>query len=84
MRFHLILKNRKPIFADCFIFAAFTCLNIDIYFFVFSFPSTEDTISSKDEERTFKDQHQENEEKGISTSSTTGHKSIFGGPRKIG
>lgn len=43
-----------------------------------------DTISSKDEERTFKDQHQENEEKGISTSSITGHKSIFGGPRKIG
>ncbi|XP_072213232.1 synaptotagmin-like protein 5 isoform X2 [Excalfactoria chinensis] len=43
-----------------------------------------DTISSKDEERTFKDQHQQNEEKGISTSSITGHKSIFGGPRKIG
>ncbi|POI35812.1 hypothetical protein CIB84_000437, partial [Bambusicola thoracicus] len=43
-----------------------------------------DTVSSKDEERTFKDQHHENEEKGISTSSITGHKSIFGGPRKIG
>uniref|UniRef100_A0A8C2U4I7 Synaptotagmin-like protein 5 n=1 Tax=Coturnix japonica TaxID=93934 RepID=A0A8C2U4I7_COTJA len=43
-----------------------------------------DTISSKDEERTFKDQHPENEEKGISTSSISGHKSIFGGPRKIG
>ncbi|XP_021263530.1 synaptotagmin-like protein 5 isoform X3 [Numida meleagris] len=43
-----------------------------------------DTISSKEEERTFKDQHQENEEKEVSTSSITGHKSIFGGPRKIG
>ncbi|XP_042666666.1 synaptotagmin-like protein 5 [Centrocercus urophasianus] len=43
-----------------------------------------DTISSKAGERTFKDQHQENEEKEISTSSLTGHKSIFGKPRKIG
>lgn len=45
-----------------------------------------DTVSSKDEERTFTDQPQENEEKGpdISTSSVTGHKSVFGGPRKIG
>ncbi|XP_040386670.1 synaptotagmin-like protein 5 isoform X2 [Cygnus olor] len=45
-----------------------------------------DTVSSKDEERTFTDQPQENEEKGpdISTSSITGHKSVFGGPRKIG
>nr|XP_027304814.1 synaptotagmin-like protein 5 isoform X1 [Anas platyrhynchos]XP_027304815.1 synaptotagmin-like protein 5 isoform X1 [Anas platyrhynchos]XP_027304816.1 synaptotagmin-like protein 5 isoform X1 [Anas platyrhynchos]XP_038026691.1 synaptotagmin-like protein 5 isoform X1 [Anas platyrhynchos] len=45
-----------------------------------------DTVSSKDEERTFADQPQENEEKGpdISTSSVTGHKSVFGGHRKIG
>ncbi|KAM9203575.1 synaptotagmin-like protein 5 [Mergus octosetaceus] len=45
-----------------------------------------DTVSSKDEERTFTDQPQENEEKGpdISTSSVTGHKSVFGGHRKIG
>ncbi|OXB79731.1 UNVERIFIED_CONTAM: hypothetical protein H355_010199 [Colinus virginianus] len=43
-----------------------------------------DKISSKDEERTFKDEHQESEEKEELTSSVTGHKSIFGGPRKIG
>ncbi|OXB68704.1 hypothetical protein ASZ78_010296 [Callipepla squamata] len=43
-----------------------------------------DKISSKDEERTFKDEHQESEEKEVLTSSVTGHKSIFGGPRKIG
>ncbi|XP_065597641.1 synaptotagmin-like protein 5 [Cyrtonyx montezumae] len=43
-----------------------------------------DKISSKDEERTCKDEHQESEEKEVSTSSVTGHKSIFGGPRKIG
>nr|XP_009684608.1 PREDICTED: synaptotagmin-like protein 5 isoform X2 [Struthio camelus australis] len=45
-----------------------------------------DTVSSKDEGRVFKDHPQENAEKGpdISTSSTSGHKSIFSGPRKIG
>ncbi|XP_063199862.1 synaptotagmin-like protein 5 isoform X4 [Chroicocephalus ridibundus] len=45
-----------------------------------------DTVSSKDEGRTFKDQPQENEERrpDVSVSSTTGHKSIFGGPRRIG
>ncbi|KAM6146750.1 synaptotagmin-like protein 5 [Phoenicopterus ruber ruber] len=45
-----------------------------------------DTVSSKDEGRTFKDQPPENEEKmpDVSVSSTTGHKSIFSGPRKIG
>lgn len=45
-----------------------------------------DTVSSKDEGRTFKDQPQENEEKrpDVSVSSTTVHKSIFGGHRKIG
>uniref|UniRef100_A0A8C3KHT1 Synaptotagmin-like protein 5 n=1 Tax=Calidris pygmaea TaxID=425635 RepID=A0A8C3KHT1_9CHAR len=45
-----------------------------------------DTVSSKEERRTFKDQPQENEEKrpDVPVSSTTGHKSIFGGPRKIG
>lgn len=65
--------------------AAFICANIDFILFFISL-STEDTISSKDEERTFTDQSQENEEKGpdISTSSVTGHKSVFGGHRKIG
>ncbi|XP_037234343.1 synaptotagmin-like protein 5 [Falco rusticolus] len=45
-----------------------------------------DTVSSKDEGRTFKDQPQENEEKRPdgSVCSTNGHKSIFSGPRKIG
>ncbi|KAM6283878.1 synaptotagmin-like protein 5 isoform 2-T5 [Spheniscus humboldti] len=45
-----------------------------------------DTVSSKDEGRTFKDQPQENEEKrpDVSVSSTNGHKSVFSGPRKIG
>ncbi|OPJ69718.1 synaptotagmin-like protein 5 [Patagioenas fasciata monilis] len=45
-----------------------------------------DTVSSKDEGRTFKDQPQENEEKSldVSVSSTTGHKSVFSGHRKIG
>ncbi|XP_009977169.1 PREDICTED: synaptotagmin-like protein 5 [Tauraco erythrolophus] len=45
-----------------------------------------DTVSSKDERRTFKDQPQENEEKRpeASVSSTTGHKSVFSGPKKIG
>lgn len=54
--------------------------------FFFLCPSTEDTVSSKDEGRTFKDQPQENEEKrpDVSVSSTTVHKSIFGGHRKIG
>ncbi|XP_061855974.1 synaptotagmin-like protein 5 isoform X1 [Colius striatus] len=46
----------------------------------------EDTILSKDEGRTVKDQPQENEEKrpDVSVSSTNGHKSFFSGPRKIG
>ncbi|XP_052650821.1 synaptotagmin-like protein 5 isoform X3 [Harpia harpyja] len=45
-----------------------------------------ETVSSKDEGRTFKDQPQENEEKrpDVSVSSTNGHKSVFSGPRKIG
>ncbi|XP_074889650.1 synaptotagmin-like protein 5 [Buteo buteo] len=45
-----------------------------------------ETVSSKDEGRTFKDQPQENEEKrpDVSISSTNGHKSVFSGPRKIG
>ncbi|XP_075630426.1 synaptotagmin-like protein 5 isoform X2 [Balearica regulorum gibbericeps] len=45
-----------------------------------------DTVSNKDEGRTFKDEPQENEEKrtDVSVSSTTGHKSVFSGPRKIG
>lgn len=45
-----------------------------------------DTVSSKEERRTFKDQPQDNEEKrpDVPVSSTSGHKSIFGGPRKIG
>ncbi|KAJ7401085.1 synaptotagmin like 5 [Pitangus sulphuratus] len=49
-----------------------------------------DTVSNKNEERTFQDQHQdqhqENEEKkpDVSASSTNGHKSVFSRPRKIG
>ncbi|XP_009871217.1 PREDICTED: synaptotagmin-like protein 5, partial [Apaloderma vittatum] len=45
-----------------------------------------DTVSSKDEGRSYKDQPQENEEKkpDVSVSSTNGHKSVFSGPRKIG
>ncbi|XP_069641032.1 synaptotagmin-like protein 5 isoform X2 [Haliaeetus albicilla] len=45
-----------------------------------------ETVSSKDEGRTFKDQPPENEEKrpDVSVSSTNGHKSVFSGPRKIG
>nr|XP_021142229.1 synaptotagmin-like protein 5 isoform X2 [Columba livia] len=45
-----------------------------------------DTVSSKDEGRIFKEQPQENEEKSldVSVSSTTGHKSVFSGHRKIG
>ncbi|XP_050187998.1 synaptotagmin-like protein 5 isoform X1 [Myiozetetes cayanensis] len=49
-----------------------------------------DTVSNKDEERTFQDQHQdqhqENEEKkpDVSASSINGHKSVFSRPRKIG
>ncbi|XP_074670675.1 synaptotagmin-like protein 5 isoform X4 [Strix aluco] len=45
-----------------------------------------DTVSSKDEGRTFKDHPQENEEKrpDVSVSSTNGYKSVFSGPRKIG
>ncbi|XP_074954133.1 synaptotagmin-like protein 5 isoform X4 [Phalacrocorax aristotelis] len=45
-----------------------------------------DTVSSKDEGRTFKDQPQENEEKrpDVTVSSTNGHKSVFSRPRKIG
>ncbi|XP_075347997.1 synaptotagmin-like protein 5 [Mycteria americana] len=45
-----------------------------------------DTVSSKDEGRTLKDQPQENEEKrpDLSVSSTNGHKSVFSRPRKIG
>ncbi|XP_075577380.1 synaptotagmin-like protein 5 [Pelecanus crispus] len=45
-----------------------------------------DTVSSKDEGRTFKEQPQENEEKrpDTSVSSTNGHKSVFSRPRKIG
>jgi len=60
------------------------CANI--HFFSFFPPSSEDTVSSKDEGRTFKDQPQENEEKrpDVSVSSITGHKSVFSGPRKIG
>lgn len=56
-----------------------------IHFFLLSL-STEDTVSSKDEGRIFKDQPQENEEKrpDVSASSTNGHKSVFSGPRKIG
>ncbi|KAM6315338.1 synaptotagmin-like protein 5 [Podargus strigoides] len=45
-----------------------------------------DTVSSKDERRTFKDQPQDNEEKrpDVSVPSTTGHKSGFIRPRKLG
>ncbi|XP_027544844.1 synaptotagmin-like protein 5 isoform X4 [Neopelma chrysocephalum] len=45
-----------------------------------------DTVSNTDEERTFKDQPQENEEQkpDVSVSSTSGHKSVFSRPRKIG
>ncbi|CAM9628236.1 unnamed protein product [Bubo scandiacus] len=45
-----------------------------------------DTVSSKDEGRTFKGHPQENEEKrpDVSVSSTNGYKSVFTGPRKIG
>lgn len=57
----------------------------DINFFFLS-PFTEDTVSSKDERKTFKDLPQENEEKSLDVpvSSTTGHKSVFSGHRKIG
>ncbi|XP_031956804.1 synaptotagmin-like protein 5 isoform X3 [Corvus moneduloides] len=45
-----------------------------------------DRASNADEERTFKDQPQENEEKkpDLPVSSTNGHKSVFSRPRKIG
>ncbi|XP_008934263.1 PREDICTED: synaptotagmin-like protein 5 [Merops nubicus] len=45
-----------------------------------------DTVSSKDEGRTFKDPPQENEEKKseVSVSSADGPKSVFSGPRKLG
>lgn len=45
-----------------------------------------DTVSNADDERTFKDQPQENEEKkpDVPVCSTNGHKSIFSRPRKIG
>ncbi|XP_069706052.1 synaptotagmin-like protein 5 isoform X2 [Phaenicophaeus curvirostris] len=45
-----------------------------------------DTVSSKDEGSTFKDEPQENDEKrpDVPVSSTTGHKSVFSGTRKIG
>ncbi|KAM9248002.1 synaptotagmin-like protein 5 [Leptosomus discolor] len=45
-----------------------------------------DTVSSKDEGRTSKDQPQENAEErpDVSVTSTNGHKSVFSGPRKIG
>ncbi|XP_072791095.1 synaptotagmin-like protein 5 isoform X4 [Taeniopygia guttata] len=45
-----------------------------------------DTVSNTDDERTFKDQPQENEGKkpDVPVSSTNGHKSVFGRPRKIG
>ncbi|XP_032535878.1 synaptotagmin-like protein 5 isoform X4 [Chiroxiphia lanceolata] len=45
-----------------------------------------DTASNTDEERIFKDQPQENEEQkpDVSVSSTSGHKSVFSRPRKIG
>ncbi|XP_051465086.1 synaptotagmin-like protein 5 [Apus apus] len=45
-----------------------------------------DPVSSKDEGRKVKDQPQENEEKkpDVSVSSTTGHKSVFSKPKKIG
>ncbi|XP_048144920.1 synaptotagmin-like protein 5 isoform X3 [Corvus hawaiiensis] len=45
-----------------------------------------DRASNADEERTFKDQPQESEEKkpDVPASSTNGHKSVFSRPRKIG
>ncbi|XP_008498543.2 synaptotagmin-like protein 5 [Calypte anna] len=45
-----------------------------------------ETVSSKDEGRACKDQPQENEEKrpDVPISTTTGHKSVFSRPRKIG
>ncbi|XP_014732322.1 PREDICTED: synaptotagmin-like protein 5 [Sturnus vulgaris] len=45
-----------------------------------------DTVSNADDERTFKEQPQENEEKkpDVPVCSTNGHKSIFTRPRKIG
>ncbi|XP_068886276.1 synaptotagmin-like protein 5 isoform X3 [Aphelocoma coerulescens] len=45
-----------------------------------------DRASNVDEERTFKDQPQESEEKkpDVPASSTNGHKSVFSRPRKIG
>ncbi|TRZ18514.1 hypothetical protein HGM15179_008569 [Zosterops borbonicus] len=45
-----------------------------------------DTVSNADDERTFKDQAQENEDRkpDVPVCSTNGHKSVFGRPRKIG
>ncbi|XP_056358520.1 synaptotagmin-like protein 5 isoform X2 [Oenanthe melanoleuca] len=45
-----------------------------------------DTVSNADDERTFKDQPQENEENNpdVPVCSTNGHKSVFSRPRKIG
>ncbi|XP_059695949.1 synaptotagmin-like protein 5 isoform X5 [Haemorhous mexicanus] len=44
-----------------------------------------DTVSNTDDERTFKNQPQEKEEKpDVSVCSTNGHKSVFSRPRKIG
>ncbi|XP_066401572.1 synaptotagmin-like protein 5 isoform X2 [Molothrus aeneus] len=44
-----------------------------------------DTVSNTDDERTFKNQPQENEEKpDVPVCSTNGHKSVFSKPRKIG
>ncbi|KAL2310425.1 hypothetical protein Nmel_002077 [Mimus melanotis] len=45
-----------------------------------------DTVSNADDERTFKDQPQENEEKkpDVPVCSTNGHKSVFSRPGKIG
>ncbi|KAM4906195.1 synaptotagmin-like protein 5 [Sylvia borin] len=45
-----------------------------------------DTVSNADDERIFKDQPQENEERkpDVPVSSTNGHKSVFSRPRKIG
>nr|XP_030138462.3 synaptotagmin-like protein 5 isoform X3 [Taeniopygia guttata] len=45
-----------------------------------------DTVSNTDDERTFKDQPQENEGKkpDVPVCSTNGHKPVFGRPRKIG
>ncbi|XP_063038164.1 synaptotagmin-like protein 5 isoform X4 [Melospiza melodia melodia] len=44
-----------------------------------------DTVSNTDDERTFKNQPQENEEKpDVPVCSTNGHKSVFSRPRKIG